>query len=114
MGIVGNPFFEYLARLRGADAENAPHRKHDHQYFMSHPEHKDAVKARFEAEHGEEPKGTQLALHCSVAKKMLDAEPQEVKDRMKRECDEEHARELEAFKKDDDGLPDPDAEAQRE
>lgn len=113
MGIQGNPFFEYLARLRG-DSEIAPRRKHDHQYYMSHPDFKDAVKARFDEEYGDEPKATQLSLRCSVARNLLDAEPQEVKDRMKKECNEEHAREVEAFKQSGDGMPDPDAAAQRE
>jgi hypothetical protein len=71
MGIQGNPFFEYLTRLRGGDSDSAPRRKHDHQYFMSHPEFKDTVKARFDAEHGDEPKAAQLSLRCSVAKELL-------------------------------------------
>jgi hypothetical protein len=114
MGIQGNPFFEYLARLRGSNSEIAPRRKHNHQYYMSHPDFKDAVKARFDEEYGDEHKATQLSLRCSVARNLLDAEPQEVKDQMKKECNEEHTREVEAFKQSGDGMPDPDVAAQRE
>jgi hypothetical protein len=45
---------------------------------------------------------------------MLDAETEEVKGQIKRECDEAHAKEVQRFNDDEEGEPDPDPAVQRE
>ncbi|KAJ7810827.1 hypothetical protein B0H14DRAFT_3480227 [Mycena olivaceomarginata] len=55
---------------------------------------------------------TSAPKRMSKLPEMLEDEPQDVRDRMKRECDEAHARDLEAFDEDEDVLPDVDAEVQ--
>ncbi|KAF8214544.1 hypothetical protein K438DRAFT_1749648 [Mycena galopus ATCC 62051] len=114
MGIQGNPFFEYLTRLRREESDGPPRRPNDAQFYMSHENFKDAVTARFLEEEGDqEPKAKQLALRCKIAKEMLDGEDQDVKDRIARECDEAHKEDLATYKESEDGLPSPDADVQR-
>jgi hypothetical protein len=115
MGIQGNPFFEHLAQLRRRGQTSPPKRMSDYQYYMQHKEFKDAIRERFEDEFEEgESTARQIDARCRIAKEMLEDEPQDVRDRITRECDEAHARDLEAFKEDeeDDGLPVVDAEVQ--
>jgi hypothetical protein len=45
---------------------------------------------------------------------MLEEEPQEVKQRLKQECDDAHAEELEDYKNSEEGLPSVDPEVQAE
>jgi hypothetical protein len=49
-----------------------------------------------------------------VAKEMLEAETEEVRSQIKRECDEAHAEEVEKYNEDKEGEPDPDPAVQRE
>ncbi|KAJ7801215.1 hypothetical protein B0H14DRAFT_3489905 [Mycena olivaceomarginata] len=81
---------------------------------MRHPDFKEAVMERFEEEYGDEPRKMHVSLRCQVAREMLDAETEEVKSRIKRECDEAHAKEVQRFNDDEEGEPDPDPAVQRE
>ncbi|KAJ7837787.1 hypothetical protein B0H14DRAFT_3459926 [Mycena olivaceomarginata] len=115
MGIQGNPFFEHLSQLRRREQTSAPKHMSDYQYYMQHKEFKDAIRERFEDEYEEgESRARQIDACCRIAKEMLEDEPQDVRDRITRECDEAHARDLEAFKEDEeeDGLAVVDAEVQ--
>lgn len=114
MGIHGNPFFEHLARLRRSEGEEAPKRLSDFQFFMRHPDFKDAVSERYEEEYPDAPREKMLSLRCRVTREMLEEESEEVRERIKKECDEAHAEDLEAFQDSGEGCPDPDAEAQKE
>ncbi|KAF8184375.1 hypothetical protein K438DRAFT_1766448 [Mycena galopus ATCC 62051] len=114
MGIHGNPFFKQLARLRREESESPPKRATDFRFYMRHPDYKEAVAARFEEKYGDEPKAKHIALRCLVAQEMLAAESDDVKTRVKEECDAEHELEMEAYKDSEEGMPSPDADVQRE
>ncbi|KAJ7840330.1 hypothetical protein B0H14DRAFT_2587555 [Mycena olivaceomarginata] len=89
---LGNPFFEHLSQLRHREQTLAPKRMSDYQYYMQHKEFKDAVRERFEDEYEEgESRARQIDARCRIAKEMLEDEPQDVRDRITRECDKAHA-----------------------
>jgi hypothetical protein len=81
---------------------------------MCHPDFKDAVMEDFNEKYSEEPRNMHVSLRCKVAKEMLEAESDEVKSRIKRECDEAHEADVERFNEEDEGQPDPDPAVQRE
>jgi hypothetical protein len=100
--------------MRRDEVAEAPKRSADFRFYMRHPDFKDAVMERFEDEYGDEPRKMHVSLRCQVAREMLEAETEEVKSRIKRECDEAHAKEVQRFKQDEEGEPDPDPDVQRE
>jgi hypothetical protein len=114
MGIHGNPYFGYLSRMRRQDQEPPLKRPADYQFYKRHPDFKDAVAERFEEECADEPRSQHLKLRCKLAWEMLEEEPQEVKQRLKQECDDAHAEELEDYKNSEEGLPSVDPEVQAE
>ncbi|KAJ7802747.1 hypothetical protein B0H14DRAFT_2614043 [Mycena olivaceomarginata] len=114
IGIHGNPYFTWLAHLRRDDVAEAPKRTADFRFYMRHPDFKDAVMERFEEEYGEELQKMHVSLRCQVAREMLEVETEEVKSRIKRECDEAHAKEVQSFNEDEEGEPDPDPAVQPE
>jgi hypothetical protein len=69
---------------------------------------------KFEEKYSDEPRNMHVSLRCQVAKEMLEAETEEVRSRIKRECDEAHAEEVEKYNEDEEGEPDPDPAVQRE
>ncbi|KAJ7753700.1 hypothetical protein B0H14DRAFT_3512712 [Mycena olivaceomarginata] len=109
---------EPVLRLAGAFASGRRRRSSkrtaDFRFYMRHPDFKDTVMERFEEEYGEEPRKMHVSLRCQVAREMLEAETEEVKSRIKRECDEVHAKEVQSFNEDEEGEPDPDPAVQRE
>ncbi|KAJ7807693.1 hypothetical protein B0H14DRAFT_2609484 [Mycena olivaceomarginata] len=95
IGVHGNPYFAFLARLRDDEVAEPPKRTTDFRFYMRHPDFKEAVMERFEEKYGDEPREMHISLRCEVAKEMLAAESQEVRDRIKAECDAAHAEDVE-------------------
>lgn len=115
MGIHANPYFQYLAQeMRTREHHTAPKRQTDYQFYMRHLDFKDQVAERFEADHAHEPRKQHLSLRCQLAREMLAEEPEEVRERVHKECDEAHAREMKEYEEEDEGLPSPDPEVQQE
>ncbi|KAF7337192.1 hypothetical protein MSAN_02271400 [Mycena sanguinolenta] len=114
MGIQGNPFFHQLKQMRQKNDEPAPKRLADYQYYLQHPDHKDAVEARFQEECGDEPRKKHLALRCKLAREMLAAETEDVRTRLKEECEKAHQTELAAWKEADKGWPSANPEVQKQ
>ncbi|KAJ7029944.1 hypothetical protein C8F04DRAFT_1264286 [Mycena alexandri] len=113
IGIQGNPFFEYLAELRRNGSVMAPRRQSDAQFYLAHPDFKDAIAERFQEEHGDAQKGQALSLRCKLARRMLFEESEEVQLRIKRECDEAHAEDVAEYNASQEGLPSVDPEVQQ-
>ncbi|KAJ6489835.1 hypothetical protein C8R45DRAFT_1096821 [Mycena sanguinolenta] len=114
MGIQGNPFFHQLKEMRQKNDEPAPKRLADYQYYLQHPDHKDAIEVRFQDKYAEEPRKNHLALHCQLAREMLAAEPEDVRARLKEECEEAHQAELAEWKEADQGWPSADPKVQKQ
>jgi hypothetical protein len=114
MGIHGNPYFDFLSRLRRDEEESAPRRPNDFQFYMRHENYRDAVNARYQEQYPDEPKARQLTTRCRVAAEMLAEESDEVRALIKRECDEAHAADLERHKEGGEALPSVDPDVQRE
>ncbi|KAF8142329.1 hypothetical protein K438DRAFT_1995094 [Mycena galopus ATCC 62051] len=98
VGIHGNPYFVHLARLQQDHDAGPPRRLADFQFYMRHPESRDAVVEHFEDKYGDEPRSQQLAFRCKAAQELLAEEPQDVKDCIRKECDKAHTKDLEAYK----------------
>jgi CO dehydrogenase/acetyl-CoA synthase beta subunit len=81
---------------------------------MRHADYKEGVNEHFLEEHGDAPKERHIALRCEVARELLKEEPEEVQSKIKAECDAAHVEELEAYKQSGAGLPDVNAEVQRQ
>ncbi|KAJ7040208.1 hypothetical protein C8F04DRAFT_1253967 [Mycena alexandri] len=113
MGLVQNPFSDWLARLR-LPAEKPPKRITDYQYYMQHEDFKDAVKEKFDADHWDAPRREHLALRCKIARAMFEQEPEAVKIRMREEARHEQEEEVRAWRDAKSGLPDLDPEEQAE
>jgi hypothetical protein len=114
MGIYGNPFFTYLGQMRHQEDEAPPKRQTDFHFYLRHPDYKDAVADRFEELYSDAPRSQHIALRCKVAREMLAAEPEEVRERLKMECDNAHAEELAAYEEEGQGLPSVEEEIQAE
>ncbi|KAJ6629629.1 hypothetical protein B0H10DRAFT_2208589 [Mycena sp. CBHHK59/15] len=113
MGIYGNPYFTYLSLMRRQEDEPPPKRPTDFQFYMRHPEYKEGVADRFEDLYGDEPRSKHIALRCKVAREMLAEEPEDVRERVKVECDEAHAEEMAVYEEGGEGLPSVDPEVQQ-
>ncbi|KAF8218388.1 hypothetical protein K438DRAFT_1747552 [Mycena galopus ATCC 62051] len=114
MGMHGNPYFRYLANLRCNETDGPPKCPSDYQFYMHHPDFRDAVNEQFEEECSDNTKARKISLRCRIAKEMLEEEMEDVKKRIATECDEAHAEVLEEYKDTGEGLPSPDADVQRE
>ncbi|KAJ7449741.1 hypothetical protein B0H11DRAFT_1928524 [Mycena galericulata] len=114
MGLHGNPYFEFLARMRRQANEAPPRRLPDYQFYLHHPKYKDAVNERFERDHGDAPKEKKISLRCKVAQKMLAEETEEVRDKLKEDCTAAHALALEEYEEGEEGLPSVDPEIQKQ
>jgi predicted restriction endonuclease len=113
MGISNNPYTPWLACLRRPD-EPSPKRTTDYQFYMRHDDYKKAVDDEFKFRHWDEPRHNHLALRCKIAREMFDREPEEVKDRIRKEALEEHEEEKQQWKDAEEGLPSADEEDQKE
>ncbi|KAJ7872516.1 hypothetical protein B0H14DRAFT_3438894 [Mycena olivaceomarginata] len=114
IGIHGNPYFVFLGRFRANEEADPPKRTTDFRFYMRHPEFRDAVMEAFTEKYSDQPKKMHVSLHCEVAKAMLAAESQEVKDHIKVECDAAHAEDVERYNESGDLEPDPDPATQPE
>jgi hypothetical protein len=81
---------------------------------MRHPEFRDAISEDFTEKYGDEPRKMHVSRRCEVAKEMLAAESQEVRDRIKAECDAAYAEAVERYNERGEVEPDPDPVTQRE
>ncbi|KAF8202092.1 hypothetical protein K438DRAFT_1965540 [Mycena galopus ATCC 62051] len=72
---------------------------------MQHADFKDKVAEEFTANHSDTPKAHHLAVQCEIALKLLEAESQEVKTRIKKEAKADHQALLETHQSAVDGLP---------
>jgi hypothetical protein len=114
IGIHGNPYFAFLGRFRANEEADPPKRTTDFRFYMRHPEFRDAVMEAFTEKYSDQPKKMHVSLRCEVAKEMLAAESQEVRDRIKAECDAAHAEAVERYNESRDLEPDPDPATQCE
>lgn len=79
---------------------------------MQHPEFKEKVDQAFAAEHPKPSKKERLSLHCAVAAKLLEAEDNATKTRMKKESEAEHELLMEEHKAALQGVPSANGEDQ--
>ncbi|KAJ6631805.1 hypothetical protein B0H10DRAFT_2206221 [Mycena sp. CBHHK59/15] len=115
MGIYGNPYFEHLSRMRRQNDEPPPKRFADYQFYLQHPDYKGGVNEQFAEEGGDDlPHGKKLALRCDIAKRLLAAEPEEVRESLKAEAEEAHEQELQEYEDAEEGLPSVDPKVQQE
>ncbi|KAJ7025305.1 hypothetical protein C8F04DRAFT_1269332 [Mycena alexandri] len=112
-GFTANPYTPWLARLC-RPAEPAPKRISDYQYYMQHADFRDKVATQFQREYPDIGRGEALAARCKVARALFEAEPEEVKSRMREESMKEHEAMLEEWKEADEGLPSVDEEDREE
>lgn len=94
-------FFKQLRRPEGP----APKRLADYQFYMQHPDFKDGVMEEFKAKHAGTPKKERLKVQCEIARTMLEAEPEEVKTRVREEATSEYKALLEVYNNAADCLP---------
>ncbi|KAJ6631638.1 hypothetical protein B0H10DRAFT_2207261 [Mycena sp. CBHHK59/15] len=115
MGIYGNPYFEHLSRMRRQNDEPPPKWLADYQFYLQHPDYKGGVNEQFGEEGGDDlPRGKKLALRCDIAKRLLAAEPEEVRESLKAEVEEAHEQELQEYEDVEEGLPSVDPKVQQE
>jgi hypothetical protein len=81
---------------------------------MSHEDFKEHIAKRFSEEYPDEPKVHQLSACYKLAAEMLEEELEEVKARIKQECDEAHAEDLRKYRENEEGVPDADPGVQHE
>lgn len=114
MGMYGNPYFAYLAELRARNDDPRPRKPTEYHFYMQHADFKDKVSARFEEEHSNAPVKQHLMLCCKLAIKMLEEEPNEVKEKLREERLQAHKKAKEEYEAADDGLPSCDPKVQKE
>jgi hypothetical protein len=100
--------------MRRQEDEPPPKRQTDFHFYLRHPNYKDAVAERFEELHSNKPRSQHIALRCKVAREMLAEEPEEVRELLKKECDDAHAEEMAEYEEGGQGLPSVEAEIQAE
>ncbi|KAJ6547267.1 hypothetical protein B0H19DRAFT_1266203 [Mycena capillaripes] len=113
LGLLRNPFTPWLARLRQPE-EKQPKRITPYQFYMQHPDYKEAVNAEFQEKHWDTPRSDHLARRCAVARTLYEAEPEDVKAQIRQEAAEEHEDKLTRWRDADEGLPSMDPEDQEE
>ncbi|KAJ7755133.1 hypothetical protein B0H16DRAFT_1722345 [Mycena metata] len=113
MGLTNNPYTPWLARLRRPD-QVCPKRVTDYQYYMQHDDYKEAVQNEFKTRHWDRPHNEHLALRCKVVCEFFEAEPEDVKDRIRLDAREEHEEEVARWRDAEDGLPSTNEEEQQE
>ncbi|KAF8171736.1 hypothetical protein K438DRAFT_1773036 [Mycena galopus ATCC 62051] len=113
MGMTSNVYLPFLAQLRRPEGK-PPKRLPDFQFYMQHADFKDAVNNAFEAGSADVPKNKKLAYRCDLARSMLAAEPDEVRARIRKEAEEEHAEDLAGWEEADEGFPAMEPEGQAE
>jgi hypothetical protein len=81
---------------------------------MQHDDFKNAVNERFEYESWAVPRAEHLAKRCAIARELYQAEPEEVKTRIRKEAQEEQDKVLKSWNDADEGLPSLEPEEQEE
>jgi hypothetical protein len=108
-----NPWAAWLKRLR-TPTTAAPKRLSDWQFYMQHDDFKDRVTAAYEIRKEGVAEKDLLNKRGEVARELLAAEPQEVRNRILREIEEEHAALREKHEDAVEGLPAIDEEGREE
>ncbi|KAJ7224535.1 hypothetical protein GGX14DRAFT_557398 [Mycena pura] len=112
-GMNSNVFTPWLSRLRRPEG-SAPKHITDYQFYMQHADYKLSIEEEFKQRFWDQPRAQHLSLRCQVARERFLAEPQEVKDHIRREATEEHDDELARYKEAEEGLPSVNEEDQKE
>jgi hypothetical protein len=112
VGLAGNPFSQWLSRLRAPDGP-PPKRLHDYQFYMQHPDYKPKVIDQFLERHPDAPCREHLKLKCDIARELLESEDQAVKDMIHTQARAEHEQNVEDHKDALEGLPALDEEGQQ-
>ncbi|KAJ7726345.1 hypothetical protein B0H16DRAFT_1735660 [Mycena metata] len=113
LGLASNPYTPWLARLRRPE-EACPKRVTEHQFYMQHDDHKARVESEFQSRHWDAPRKNHLTLWCGVARELFEAEPEEVKARIRQEARQEHKEQVALWKDAAEGLPSANEEDQKE
>jgi hypothetical protein len=108
-----NPWTAWLARLRRPD-DKSPKRITDYQFYMQHEDFKGAVATAFSEKYWDTPTSERLARRCDVARELFEAEPDEVKKRIREEAKLEHEGEVRRWQDAVEGLPSMEPEDQEE
>ncbi|KAJ7156598.1 hypothetical protein C8R43DRAFT_1125791 [Mycena crocata] len=104
--MAANPWTPILAAL-GRKTGSQPKHMADYQLYMQMDEFKDRVVDKLTQDFQNVLREEALAARCKVARELLAAEPQDVKDRVRQAADDEHTMEIEAWREANDGLPSP-------
>jgi hypothetical protein len=93
-----------LKQLRQPDL--ATHKRPtDFHFYMTHDDFKHKVAAVYNKKHADTPKKQQLAVKCQIARELLAAEPDDVKQKLAEELEAAHQESLEAHAGAMEGLP---------
>jgi hypothetical protein len=99
-----NVWGTWLTRFR-TPATAAPKRLADYQFYMQHQDFKSKVTDAFEERKGTLPAKQHMKLRAEIARELLAAEPQEVRERIKEEAEEEHKAQSDKHEDALEGLP---------
>ncbi|KAJ3752647.1 hypothetical protein EV360DRAFT_75171, partial [Lentinula raphanica] len=93
--------FMAISNQMSKGTKGAPRRKPNYKHFMSHPDHKADFLAYYDekTEGNRPPKSQRMAVQCSLAKELYDAQPDEVKVKIALENAESYSEQFKAFKK---------------
>jgi hypothetical protein len=108
-----NPWTAWLARLRRPD-DKSPKRITDYQFYMQHDDFKEGVATAFNEKYEDLLRAERLARRCDIARTLFEAEPDEVKARIREEAKLEHEGEVRRWTDAVEGLPSMDPEDQEE
>jgi hypothetical protein len=104
----------FLKNLRQPESA-APKRTADHQFYMYHTEFSEKVMEDFNANFAATTtKANRVAVLCGIAQKLLNAESDEVKERIHAEATVEHEALLEGYNNVVDGIAPSASEEERE
>ncbi|KAJ7223222.1 hypothetical protein GGX14DRAFT_557803 [Mycena pura] len=109
-----NPWKVALKELRTPHGP-APRRHILWQFYQSHADFKDQLAREFLArEYDQRPLSEHIKLRADLAKEMWGDEDEEVKTRIAREVEEEHAEAVAQYNEDSEGAPSADPDVQAE
>jgi hypothetical protein len=103
-GMKENVWGTWLTRFR-TPTTAAPKRLADYQFYMQHEDFKSKVTDVFAVRKGGLPAKQHMKLRTEIARELLAGEPQEVRDRIRGEAEEEHKSVLEKHEDALEGLP---------
>ncbi|KAK7050123.1 hypothetical protein R3P38DRAFT_3173183 [Favolaschia claudopus] len=99
-----NPWADWLTRFR-TPTTSAPKKLADYQYYMQQKVYKRKVTTEYDKRKESVPKDDRMKLRTIIARELLAAETQEIRDAMKQGAEAEHAALLEKHEDALAGLP---------